>query len=193
MRPIERRCIVNIIKARYELLLYEDYYRSPQRPHAADARPTCGRLNAADYERRNAFLVFITNAADALRSTHCGRRIGVIAAITRQIGRMRPTVRPSSGRRIAADYERHNAFLAFITNAADARPTHDAFMSAATCGRRAADAPADYEPTFIVVRTCDVACHVLVCTLYVLYTTRQKSKSINQFAVQCTPLLVDFG
>ena len=83
----------------------------------------CGRRNAADYERRNAFLVFITNAADALRPTHCGRRIGVIAAITRQIGRMRPTVRPTRGRRIAADYERHNVFLAFITNAADARPT----------------------------------------------------------------------
>ena len=28
-------------------------------------RPTRGRRNAADYERRNAFLVFITNAADA--------------------------------------------------------------------------------------------------------------------------------
>ena len=54
---------------------------------------------------------------------HCGRRIVVISAITRQIGRMRPT----RGRRIAADYERHNAFLVFITNAADA--------------------PADYEPT----------------------------------------------
>ena len=44
------------------------------------------------------------------------------------------------------------------------RPTHDSFIvglnaSAATRGRRAADAPADYEPTFIVVRTCDVACH----------------------------------
>ena len=47
------------------------------------------------------------------------RRIGVIAAITRQIGRMWPT----RGRRNAADYERRNAFLAFITNAADARPT----------------------------------------------------------------------
>ena len=32
---------------------------------AADARPTCGRRNAADDERRNAFLAFITNAADA--------------------------------------------------------------------------------------------------------------------------------
>ena len=56
----------------------------------------------------------------------CGRRIGVIDAITRQIGRMRPT----RGRRaadVAADAmrptERRNAFLAFITNAADARPT----------------------------------------------------------------------
>ena len=46
------------------------------------------------------------------------RRIGVIAAITRQIGHMLPT----RGRR-AADYERRNAFLAFITNAADVRPT----------------------------------------------------------------------
>ena len=46
------------------------------------------------------------------------RSIGVIAAITRQIGRMRPT----RGRR-AADNERRNAFLTFITNAADARPT----------------------------------------------------------------------
>ena len=45
------------------------------------------------------------------------RRIGVIAAITRQIGRMRPTLR----RRIAAEYKRHNAFLTFITNALDAR------------------------------------------------------------------------
>ena len=60
----------------------------------------------------------------------CGRRIGVIAAITRQIGRMRPTrgrraadARPTRGRRNAADYERRNEFLAFITNAADARPT----------------------------------------------------------------------
>ena len=37
----------------------------------------CGR-SAADYERRHAFLVFITNAADArptLRPTHCGRRM----------------------------------------------------------------------------------------------------------------------
>ena len=62
------------------------------------------------------------------------RRIGVIAAITRQIGRMRPTrgrrcgrraadVRPTHGRLNEADYERRNAFLAFITNAADARPT----------------------------------------------------------------------
>ena len=66
------------------------------------------------------------------------------------------------GRRIAADYERHNAFLALITNAADA--------------------PADYEPTFIFVRTCDVACHVCI-------PRGQKSKSINPFAVQCTPLL----
>ena len=50
----------------------------------------------------------------------CGRRIGVIAAITRQlVDRMRPT----RGRRNAADYERHNAFQVFITNAADARPT----------------------------------------------------------------------
>ena len=77
------------------------------------------------------------------------RRIGVIAAITRQIGRMRPTrgrrcgrrsvdARPTRGRR-AADVrptqcgrlnERRNAFLAFITNAADA--------------------PADYEPAFIL-------------------------------------------
>ena len=102
MGPIEHRCIVKIIKARYELLMYEDYYRSAR-----------GRM----------------------RPTR-GRRIGVIAenAITRQIGRMRSTVRPTRGRRIAADYEWHNAFLAFITNAADARPTHDA--SAATCGRR---------------------------------------------------------
>ena len=51
-------------------------------------------------------------------SAACGRRIGVIAAITRQIGRMRPTY----GRRIAADYERRNAFLVFITNAAARRP-----------------------------------------------------------------------
>ena len=53
----------------------------------------------------------------------CGRRIGVIAAITRQIGRMRPTrgrgcgrraadARPTCGRRNADDYERRNAFLA---------------------------------------------------------------------------------
>ena len=46
--------------------------------------------------------------------------IGVISAITRKIGRMRPTVRPTCGRRNAADYERRTAFLAFITNAADA-------------------------------------------------------------------------
>ena len=39
-------------------------------------------------------------------SAACGRRIGVIAAITRQIGRMRPT----RVWRNAADYERHNAF-----------------------------------------------------------------------------------
>ena len=62
------------------------------------------------------------------------RRIGVIAAITRQIDRMRPTrgrrcgrrsvdARPTLSRRIAADYERNNAFLVFITNALDARQT----------------------------------------------------------------------
>ena len=64
---------------------------------------------------------------------HCGRRIGVISAITRQIGRMRPTLRPTRGRLIAADYERHNAFLVFITNAADARPTHYAVHSRPQC------------------------------------------------------------
>ena len=48
----------------------------------------------------------------------CGRRIGVIAAITLQIGRMRPTC----GRRNAADYERRNAILVFITNAAARQP-----------------------------------------------------------------------
>ena len=64
----------------------------------------CGR-SAADYERRHAFLVFITNAADA-----------------------RPTPRPTH----AADYERRNAFLVFITNAADARPT----LRPTHCGRR---------------------------------------------------------
>ena len=36
---------------------------------------------------------------------------------------MRPKLRPTCGRRNAADYERHNAFQVFITNAADARPT----------------------------------------------------------------------
>ena len=96
------------------------------------SRPHCGRRIAADA---------------------CGRRIGVIAAITCQIGRMRPTVRPTRGRRIAADYERYNAFLVFITNAADARPTHNAFI----VGRNASTAmrqtrvfrnAADYEPTF---------------------------------------------
>ena len=88
----------------------------------------------------------------------------MIAAISRQIGRMRPPVRPTRGRRTAADYERHNAFLAFITNAADA--------------------PADYEPTFIVVRTrtCDVACHVLVRVC--MYTTRTKVKICQ--SIRCT-------
>ena len=62
---------------------------SPNRPHAADA---------ADV------------AADA-PSTR-GRR-----------GRRAANVRPTLRRRIAADYERHNAFLVFITNALDARPT----------------------------------------------------------------------
>ena len=56
---------------------------SLNRPHAADARPTCGRRNAADNERHNSFIV---------------------------LSQMRPTR-----------------------------------------GRRAADDPADYEPTFIVV------------------------------------------
>ena len=71
-----RRCIVNIIKARYKVLLYEDYYCSASdrmRPthqsdrcdHSQNRRPTRGRRIAADYERHNAFLVFITNAADA--------------------------------------------------------------------------------------------------------------------------------
>ena len=36
-----------------------------RRPLESDVRPTCGRRNAADYERHNAFQVFITNAADA--------------------------------------------------------------------------------------------------------------------------------
>ena len=54
---------------------------------------------------------------------------------------MRPTVRPTCGRRNEADYERRNAFLAFITNAADARPTHYEYDV------RAADVQADYEPT----------------------------------------------
>ena len=57
---------------------------------------------------------------------------------------MRPTVRPTCGRRNAADYERRNAFLAFITNAADARPTHYDVHSRP---QRAADGPAGYEPT----------------------------------------------
>ena len=53
----------------------------------------------------------------ALRPTRGRRiRIGVISAITRQID--------ACGRRIAADYEQHNSFLVFITNAAYARPTH---------------------------------------------------------------------
>ena len=41
---------------------------SPNQPHAANARPTFRptlRRRAADYERHNAFLVFITNALDA--------------------------------------------------------------------------------------------------------------------------------
>ena len=74
-----------------------------------------------------------TDAADG-----CGRRIGVISAITRKIGRMRPTVRSTCGRRNAAGYERRNAFLAFITNAADARPTHYDVHSRPQCvGRNA--------------------------------------------------------
>ena len=44
--------------------------------------------------------------------------------------------------------------------------------------QRAADAPADYEPT--------MASHVLVCKLCIPYG--QKSKSVNPFAVQCTVL-----
>ena len=43
------------------------------------SRPHCGRRIAADT---------------------CGRHIVVISVITRQIGRMRPTVRPTRGRRI---------------------------------------------------------------------------------------------
>ena len=61
----------------------------------------------------------------------CGRRIGVISAITRQIGG------------IAADYERHNAFLVFI----QMRPTRGRRIMSFIVGRNAAD----YEPTFNVV------------------------------------------
>ena len=71
---------------------------------------------------------------------HCGRRIGVISAITRQIGRMRPTVRPTRGRRIAADYERHNAFLVFTKM----RPTRGRRIMPFIVSRNAAY----YEPTF---------------------------------------------
>ena len=113
-----------------------------------------------------------THAADA--SERSLRSIAKSAACGRR-----------SRRRIAADHERHNAFLAFITNADDARPTHDAFIvgrnaSVTTRGRRAADAPADYEPTFIVVLIYDVACHVLVC----MYTTGTKVKIYQ--SIRCT-------
>ena len=47
----------------------------------------------------------------------CGRRIGVIAAITRQIGRMRPTRGRRCGRRAA------DARQTRVKRAADARPT----------------------------------------------------------------------
>ena len=77
-------------------------------------------------------------------------------------GRRAADERPTCGRCNAADYERRNAFLVFITNAADT--------------------PADYEQTFIVVRTCDVACHVLVC-MY-MYTTRTKVKICQ--SIRCT-------
>ena len=78
---------------------------------------------------------------DRIAADACGRSIGVISAITRQIGRMWPTVRPTCGRRNAADCERRNAFLAFITNAADGgrrRPTHYDVHSRPQCvGRNA--------------------------------------------------------
>ena len=89
---------------------------APLSYYSVHSQPQCGR-----------------RAADALRMTHWGRRIGVISAITCQIGRMRPTLRPTHGQRIAADYERHNVFLVFITNAADVRPTHYAAHSRPQC------------------------------------------------------------
>ena len=71
---------------------------------------------------------------------------------------------------------------------ADARQTHCGPLWTAwcisslyhKCGRRAVDAPADYEPNFIVVRTCDVAIHVLVC----IYPTRTKVKICQ--SIRCT-------
>ena len=72
--------------------------------------------------------LFVGNLTSVHSRPHCGRRM-------RPTHRSdlcnhspnwphAPTVRPTRDRRIAAYYEWHNAFLVFITNAADARPTH---------------------------------------------------------------------
>ena len=143
------------------------------------AAPTCGRRNAADYERHNAFLVFITNAAHALRLMHAAdasdwslRSLAKSAACGRR-----------SGRR-AADALRAtmNGIMHFYPWS-QMRPMHD--EAAMRRPQRAADAPADYEPTFIVVRTCDLACHVLV-SVVCMYTTRTKVKIYQ--SVRCTHL-----
>ena len=73
------------------------FYRS--RPHflmnylrSVHSRPHCGRHNAADYKRRNAFLAFITNAADA------GPMHYDVHSRPQRAAHARPTLRPTMNR-----------------------------------------------------------------------------------------------
>ena len=72
----------------------------------------CGKILCVEksYVNTSSSLFKVGAQSAALRPTHCGRRI-------------------------AADYERHNAFLVFITNAADERPTHYAVQGRFIVGR----------------------------------------------------------
>ena len=70
-------------------------------------------------------------AVDALPPTHATNA-------SKWIGRMRPMLRPTRGQWITVDDQRHNAFLVFFTNPAEAWLTHHAIHCRPQCvGRNA--------------------------------------------------------